>query len=145
MKEILALIAYGLLLLSGMFMTVFWGRVAIRRIREITGHPWYDDKYFMISSCLCLAAIGTSMFFAGRAYQFMHAGLSTVSQPNLVSLLILIGLFILAVAKAGFVWAVHCSTQSWVWRTFLFLSGFWILAAILWGVVDPVNTYPFGG
>lgn len=144
MKETLALIAYGLLLLSGLFMTFFWGRIAIRRLQDQRSRSLHD-KYAILSSCLCLASIGTGMFFSGRAYQFMAEGLSTVSQRGWVSILVLTGLFTLAAAKAGLVWAAHCDRKNKLWLAYMALSILWVVIALIWVWGDPFHNFPYGG
>lgn len=146
MREALALNAYGLLLLSGAFMTFFWGRLGYRRVMQQKN--WYHaltDTYSVLSTCLCLSSVGTSLFFSARAYGFIVDGLSTVSGSGILSVLILMGLYVLAVAKAGFVWAVHMDHRSRVWRAYVILSFLWIVLVNAWVAFDPLNTYPYGG
>lgn len=144
MREALALIAYGLLLLGGAFTLFFWGQIAIRRFRDM-GYRWAQDKYCLIATFLTLTAVGTTLFFSARAYQFLVLGFSTVSLQSFSSYIILLGLYIMVAAITGFVWVVHCRKSSRVWCAFLVLSGIWLIGATLWVLASPIKPSPYGG
>jgi hypothetical protein len=135
-----ALVAYGLLVLMDLFLIIFWGRIAFKRVREV-GSCWNarHDKYAMIAACLTLTSIGTGFIFTG--------GLVAFSDPNNVGVvliasgIILLGLLTLGVAKSGFVWTVHLDKDSWIWRAFIVMLIAWTLCASLWVLVDPFHIY----
>lgn len=146
MKEALALVAYGLLLIAGFFMTFFWGRISWRRHKQFPSwRAWIHDTYMIIALSLCVSSIGTGVLFSARAYSFMVQGISTVTDATWYSWSVLMGLFIMGSAKVGFVWAIHLDRRSWVWRAFIALSCLWALIAVWWALYDPLNIYPYDG
>jgi hypothetical protein len=135
MREVLALAAFGLLINASFFMTFFWGRIAIRRLRYLQFKGVTGDKYAVLASCLTTSSIGTVIYFTTRAWRGVMYGEIPAAQPYISSYFLLLGLFIIGFSKAGFVWAVNCDMRSKTWRAFLALSGAWVLLAVLFDVV----------
>lgn len=132
MNATLTLIAYGLLINAGFFMTFFWGRVAVRRIRSIRLRDSLDDRQSILATCLTTCSLGISIACLVRMYRELAWGEISPSSTHVSSYLLLLGLFIVAFSKIGFVWAVHCDFRSFAWRAFMILSLVWILIAVVW-------------
>lgn len=131
MNLTLAFIGYGLLVNAGLFMTFFWGRIAYRRLKTLNWRMTLKDRYALIATCLTLSSVGTSIYFGTRIYRYIVEGLFVVDESPTSSYLLLLGLFTIGCAKAGFVWAVNCDPKSWIWRSFIGLSIFWTALAVV--------------
>lgn len=132
MREVLALAAFGLLINASFFMTFFWGRIAVRRLKFLKYKGILEDRYAVLSSCLTASSMGTAFYFGAHAYRGIVYDDIPSALPFTSSYFLLIGLFIIACSKAGFVWAVHCDMKSVIWRIFLALSGVWVLITVFW-------------
>ena len=141
MGELLALIAYGLLLNGGLFMTIFWGRIYMRRAKQLNRKDWIYDTYMVIAGALTVQSIGTGLLFGSRAASALVDGVSTIARNTFLSYMILLGLFTIVASKAAFVWAIHLDRKSRVWRAFMGLSVLWVLLATYWAVVDPFDSF----
>lgn len=145
MRDILALISYGLLLLGGYLTCIYWSVIAWQRFKELRQdiHLIRRDKYALLTGCLGITSLGTSIFFTGRAWKFTIEGLSTVHTSTPSSYALLIGLYVMSIGYAGFVWALYCTHRAWIWRMYLVLALLWIVLALGWVWVDPFHNYPY--
>lgn len=76
MHEFAYLFLYGMLALTGLFLTAVWGELAVRRYRRLHGKGVRHDRYFWLCLGLCVNAVGSVALFGVRGLTSARSGLS---------------------------------------------------------------------
>lgn len=134
MREGLIYILYGLILIGGPFLAFFWGRVAMIAYRNRTKAVLRDPD-ILIPAFIVLHATGTFIMVLTRILAFNTFD-RLQDASVVVAYSILLGAFLLVMAKTGFVWALHCRRNTKVWKAFIALSAVWIFGVLVWGLVS---------
>lgn len=136
MTEGLFVAAYGLLVILSIFLAFFWGRLALRRQREIRRNPWrpstlWCDRYMVIAAALGINAVGMILLFGARLIDSLGRGL-TVAFPFNGWLMVgaLLGLYTMILSKFGFAWAIHLDKKNKGWIVLLVVCTSWVVAAM---------------
>lgn len=107
---------YGMLSLSGLFLSVFWGIVTARRVKQIADRGLRHDRYFWLAFSLALNSIGSVVLFGTRAGSNIRFGLSQMLY-GIDGLLIATGLIVVLLAKVMMVWLADLERPKprWLW------------------------------
>jgi hypothetical protein len=107
---------YGLLAITGGFLTVFWGMVTFRRFKSLPAQELRMDRYFWLAASLAVNSVGSMILFGGRAWVNAIFGIS----QNLLGasgLVIGVGLVLVLLAKIMMVWLADLERAKplWLW------------------------------
>src|SRR3712207_931328 len=75
MREFTFIFLYGMLTATGLFLSVFWCRLAAVRLKVIDG-AWRHDRYFWLAAALGFNSVGSVVLFGARAWGNIQYGLS---------------------------------------------------------------------
>ena len=115
MREFFFFFLYGMLTVTGVFLSVFWTRLAAHRLRAIDG-AWRHDRYFWLAAALGFNSIGSVVLFGARAWGNIHYGLSR-QLFGWEGMIIGIGLTVILGAKVMMVWLADLERPKprWLW------------------------------
>lgn len=129
MVEALYLIVYGVLLISGIYLTFAWGAVARRAYRARVG-TLVGDRYLMVATGLVVNSVGMVVVFGTCTYQAFATSVWDIPGP--VGALIMAGLLLMTLSKTILVWAVAVRHRSTLWLSYMAISAAWTLFATWW-------------
>lgn len=123
------LFLYGTVAFMGLFLVIFWGLTAKRRIAAIT-HPWYQDRYSILSLSIAGLTIGLMLETGARMFGNVMSGLSPILrrvEGDYIAMGIVFSLF----GLCGLVWLADLERDpprySWL-LGMLVLTGIWAVA-----------------
>lgn len=132
MREFYFIMLYGLLMMTGFFLMVFWGSMAAKRCKSVLGCSVRTDRYLALCIIFTIEALGALLLFGGRAAANIHYGLTEhLYTPEAYS--IGAGAFIFLLAMLLKVWLADKEyiTHKWMW-TMGGATVFWTLFAAYW-------------
>ena len=124
MREFIFVYLFGMLFLTGGFLSVFWGRMAKRRWSALRNAR---DRVFLISSVFATGSVGLMFVSIGRLVGNVNHGLSAIAlgfEGNFVTF----GLLLLLLSQIGMVWLADLERPRPLW-----LAGMAALS-ILWAI-----------
>jgi hypothetical protein len=131
MRFLVFLLLYGMLALSGGFLTVYWGVMATRRVRALGGLDIRLDRVFWIALALSISNLGLTVLAATRAFSNGMNGLPP-NMMGLVGLAVGTGLMVMLLSQIMMVWLADLerSRPVWLWGMAA-MSLVWSLVCVL--------------
>lgn len=131
MRFLVFLLLYGMLALSGAFLTVYWGIIASHRVRAIGALDVRLDRVFWIAGALSISNLGLVLIAASRAWSNGVYGLSS-NLTGATGSLIGLGLMVMLLAQVMMVWLADLerSRPLWLWGMAM-VSLVWSLVCVL--------------
>lgn len=142
-QAFLFIFLYGLCGIIGLFLAVFWGRLAHRRLKVID-YPWYRDRYYLISVAVTLLAGGQAIVDAARTVGNIEYGLSPIL-THTEGWFVFLGMFTLLLGLITMVWVADLETHppSWRWlRRMLIFTVFWLVVSFFVHYYVPLVPQP---
>lgn len=137
--EALFLTAFGQLLITGCFLSFYWGEVSWRRARQLKqeAKSFYSlktllhDRYMLLAASLCVNSVGTTLFGA-YVVNIIRGAPLFLQATTLLELTALMGILIMVASKFGFSWAVCMNHKNKAWLALLVFSVAWALFSFWW-------------
>ena len=146
MRVALFIFLFGLVLIVGIFLSVFWTRAVVVRWRAIKGRwLWHDDRALILSSGIALTATGLALVYGSRLLFNIFYDLSPMLQGG-EAWPVAIGLGLMLVGHLFLVWLadLEIDPPRWGWlRGMIFVSFVWLAASIYLAPLVPL--YPGAG
>jgi hypothetical protein len=133
-RAFIFLFLFGTIVLIGIFLSLFWGGLAIRR-KRLVGGKWKlsSDRYFVLALSVAMFAFGLTISYMGRLIGNLLYGLSALIQHDQAAWLIGSGLSFVIIGSAGMVWLADLESRRVTWKwciTMLLLTLGWAVAAL---------------
>jgi hypothetical protein len=116
MHFLIFLLMYGMLALSGVFLAIYWGFAAARRIKAVGPVDVRMDRVFWIASSLAINNFGLAILAAGRAWTNSIYGPPS-DTPGSTGFVIGTGLMVILLAQVMMVWLADLERARplWLW------------------------------
>lgn len=117
MREFAFLFLYGMLTVTGIFLSVFWTRLTWCRLKLLERSERLQDRYLFLAGALGINSIGSVILFGGRLEGEVRHGLSPMLY-GWEGFVIALGLSTILLAKVLMVWAADIEEDRrprWLW------------------------------
>ena len=115
-----ALLLWGWVFIGSAIMTASWGRLSWQRFFAPVCPTILRDRSLMVRTMLAVGSVGLLIAAGYRIEGTLHGKLAMQHEP-----LILVGLSLMAISKAGLVWTAGLDAEPWSWRLFLLGCAGW--------------------
>lgn len=139
-RIVIFIFLYGALFMFGVFLSLFWGKVARLRLRVIE-HSWRHDGYFILAASLFFFALGAVLVNVGRAIgNVLHGPSPILERPE--GLLILSGLAFTLIGASFMVWLADLEKRppTWFWLKVMgALTLVWLAVTLIIAPFTPLD------
>jgi len=128
MRVTLFIFLFGLVLIVGIFLSVFWTRAVVIRYRAVKNRwQWHEDRSLILSAGIALSAVGLVLIYGSRLVLNIFYDLSPMLQ-GWEAWPVAIGLAMMLAGHLFLVWLadLEIDPPRWGW-----LKGMGVLA-IIW-------------
>lgn len=143
MRVALFIFLFGLVLIVGLFLSVFWTKSVLVRWRAIKRRwRWYDDRALILSTGIALSAIGLVLVYGSRLLFNLFYDLSPMLE-GAEAWPVAAGLASLLTGHLFLVWLADLEIEPprWGWlRGMLIVAAGWLAVSIY--VAPLVPLYP---
>lgn len=133
MREFFFVYLYGLVMLVGVFLTIFWARVSLHRAQHLCGWKAVKrDIYFGLTLAIAVLDLGLTILFGGRAYVNAKHGLSNFLLRDNEAIVLGTGLVVVFLGQLLFVRVADMQSKTHLWAIIgLALGALWAVVAAL--------------
>lgn len=133
MKEVSVIWLYGMLALTGVFLTIFWAWKAAARIKSLPAGEWRLDRYLILALALAVFNFGLTVVCGGRAQGNIALGTSPLISSFPGGWVIMTGLAVQLIGCGLMVWLADLeATRHRVWTWGMLAMGIaWLLACMV--------------
>lgn len=103
-REFTFFFLFGMIAITGVFLSVFWGRLAIRRWRQVETIYRKKDRYFWMLLAFTLVSTGAVLNFGARAVINIKDGLTYILRETPEAYFIAAGSFSVLLGMVVMVW-----------------------------------------
>jgi len=131
MRVVTFIFLFGLVLIVGTFLSVFWTRAVVVRYHAVKGRwKWHEDRSLILSSGIALSAIGLVLVYGSRLLLNLFYDLSPILQ-GYEAWPVALGLVLMLAGHLFLVWLadLEIDPPRWGW-----LKGMGLIAVAWLGV-----------
>ncbi len=143
MRVPLFIFLFGLVLIVGLFLTVFWTRAVVIRWSAVKGRwRWHEDRALILSSGIALSTAGLVLVYGSRLLFNLFYDLSPMLQGG-EAWPVAIGLALMLCGHLLLVWLADLEIEPprWGWlKGMLVVTAGWLAASIFLAPLVPL--YP---
>jgi len=141
MRIAVFLFLFGLVLIVGLFLSVFWTRAVLIRYRAVKGRwSWHEDRSLILSAGIALSSIGLVLIYGSRLLFNLFYDLSPMLQGG-EAWPVALGLAMLLSGHLFLVWLADLEIEPprWGWlRGMIIIAALWAVASVYLAPLVPL-------
>ncbi len=143
MRVTIFIFLFGIVLIVGLFLSVFWTRAVVVRFRAVKGRwKWHEDRSLILSAGIALSAIGLVLVYGSRLLLNLFYDLSPILQ-GWEAWPVALGLVLMLSGHLFLVWLadLEIDPPRWGWlKGMVLIAIAWLAASIYLAPLVPL--YP---
>jgi len=143
MRAVIFIFLFGLVLIVGVFLSVFWTRAVLVRFRAVKNRwKWWEDRSLILSAGTALSATGVVLVYGGRLLFSLFYDLSPILLGG-EAWPVGLGLILMLAGHLFLVWLadLEIDPPRWGWLKGMgFVAIAWLAASIYLAPLVPL--YP---